>query len=131
MRTERIGYLTVQDDPTGSRTPNLPSCGAVSQQTASLAPTAAAVVTAGAKPRTFSSFSPHGSVLSVLRNCSGTPQETALDSVVGRCLQEFAVGGNLLLINTAHVRERGPDNVMFLMRVTHVSRDLLIVRHNC
>ena len=49
------------------------------------------------------------------------PQETALDSVAVRCLQEFAVGGNLLLINTAHVREGGPDNVMFLMRVTHVS----------
>ena len=63
---------------------------------------------------------PNESFLSVLRNCGRTPRDCP-HSVVGRCLQEFAVGGNLLLINTAHVSEGGPDNVMFLMRVTHVS----------
>jgi hypothetical protein len=51
---------------------------------------------------------------------NGRNPEIARDSIAGLCLQEFAVGGKLLVINTARVCERGPDNVMLLMRVTHV-----------
>jgi len=46
MRTERIGHLKIKDDPTGSRTRNLPSCGAVSQPIALLAPATAAAAAA-------------------------------------------------------------------------------------
>jgi hypothetical protein len=38
MRTEGIGNLKTSKDPTGNRTDNLPSCGAVRQPTAPIAP---------------------------------------------------------------------------------------------
>jgi hypothetical protein len=36
MRTEGIVHLKISKDPTGNRTRNLPSCGAVAQSTAAL-----------------------------------------------------------------------------------------------